>query len=531
MRRRITQTDTERGAALILAFLAILVLVVVMGEVTVKSSVERSTAFYSLREVEYEYAARGGLEVAKSLLIKDLKDEQSQSEGGAGAEGPSADPGATSMEAGEQEEAPADSMQDEWANDEQTGQQFGDGIELKIRVIDEDRKFNILSLAAEEEEFRDAAHDQFVRLLDTFREDSRNDLSEGDAADLAERFEEWMTGERDREFPVPRQTTSEEDEGDEGGAVFGKSRFQQEEEYVVNFPLSLDELVYVEGMTESILRGYMEDGRYVPGLEDVCTVYSNLRFDEDALEEDEEGDGSEFDKPQDSGFGGDEGEDEPESGEDDPDMTGEDDKVATETFQGRLNINTTPLPVLRSIMDSQRMPYSVLEKIDEFRHEMFDEDYLAQSLGLDEEDDGSKFGSDRNDRGSGGDEGDESPWGDEEEDFIFRNPMEIFARVEEYYGTDFGLEEELKQEFANRLAVKSNVFTILIELRSNKSGTSVSFDDGEAGPPDRLYRAVVWRRTGGDSGFQCVTLVPLHPWAGVVPPGSQDYKDEYPFGF
>ncbi|MFH0946648.1 MAG: hypothetical protein V2A76_15750 [Planctomycetota bacterium] len=526
----------ERGAALLLAFLAIMVLVVVVGQIAVTSATEQSIAYYSLRDLEYEYAARGGLEIAKAMLIKDLKDEQAQSES-AETSGGEEGGGLGSIAAGqEQNESPTDSKQDDWADPEKSGEEFGDGISMKIGIIDEDSKFNLLTLAARDAEFQDGAHDRFVRLLDTFREDSKHDLTNGEATDLADRFTDWLTGKRDGDFPVPSLSSSlKEDE--KSGAVFGKDRFAKAEEEVILYPLGLDELVCVDGMSDRLLHGFIEDGRYVPGLEDVTTIFSNVLFDEEAMAEEEE-DGSVFGRPSDSKSPieqPDEDEEaadaEAKAGADDSDLTGTAPDQATETAQGRLNINTTPMRVLRCLADSHDIPYSVLEKIDEFRREMFTEEYQQKHMG---KEDAGEFTDAASAFGKGGEkEGEsDSPWADEEEDCIFKNPGEVFDRVEEHYGMDFGLTDEIKQEFIDHLAVKSNVFTVILELRSTKNQNGSMFETSEhQAPPDRLYRAVVWRRKASDGKFQCITLVPLHPWAGAVPPDTEEYREEYPFGF
>jgi hypothetical protein len=184
---------------------------------------------------------------------------------------------------------------------------------------------------------------------------------------------------------------------------------------------------------------------------------------------------------------------------------------------------------LRCLADTQEVPYSVLEKIDEFRREMFTEEYREKHEGDEDEeeftDPDSAFG------GRGGENG-ESAWADEEEDYIFKNPEEVFDRVEKHYGMDFGLSDEIKKSFTDWLSVKSNVFTVILELRSQKGQDGLAFETGEQqAPPDRLYRAVVWRRMGSDGKLQCITLVPLHAWSGVVPPDTEQYREDYPFGF
>ncbi len=539
----------EQGAALLLTFLVLMILVVVIGQLSVSSSVDRSIALHSTKDVEFEYAARGGLEIAKSLLIKDLKDEEEQSQSGqgggsglGGGDGGGDDTGGTGDTGGSgdtgggdpfgsggegEESQAADSMDDEWADDQKSREQFGDNIDVRIRIVDEDRKFNLLGLVAEDAKFRATAKDRFTRLIDMFREDSKHDLSAGDGKELADSFEKWFQGQRDKDFPVPRQST---EKTEDSKLAWSEERFKEKQDFEVVYPLGLDELVYVDGMTEFILKGFIEGDRYVPGLEDVVTVFSNLRFDEEALEEDEEEE--KFENPFDQK--------EEEENEEDDRGAGEapgaqaDSEQATETNQGRVNINTAPLCVLRCLLESHDLPLSVLEKVDEFRRELFEEQYEKEKdpFGSSTED-GDKWSfDDKDDEDDDGREDDDEADRDKE-DYIFQSPEAALGEVADYYNTSFNLTEAVEKEFAESIAVKSNVFTILLELRYQKGGGEGGSFYGEEyeSPPDRVYRAVVWRRKGGEDEYQCITLVPLHPWTGVLPPSSEDYTQKFPLGF
>ncbi len=525
----------ERGAAMLLTFLAIVILVVVVGQLSVSSSVDRSIAVNALNEIQYDYAAAAALHVAQAMLIKDSKDEDAQSgedpEGEGGDGSPAGDGGTPSSptgsdpfgsEGGGEGEAPADSLNDEWADDQKTQEEFGD-VRVRIRIIDEDRKLNLLCLVAEDEEFREQGREQLIRLLDVFREDSRHDLSPGDAADLVDGFEKWLRAERDDDFPLPAQST---DVTEESKLAWSESKFKNEPDVVIAYPLGLDELVMVEGMTEFLLRGFNEDGRYVPGLEDVVTIFSNVRIDADALgegEAEEEDDGS---SPAPIPTSNDEEDDEDEDEEEqDVPVDEEDETRATETNQGRVNINTAPLAVLRALIEPEDLPFSVIEKVDEFRREIFSEDYQA---GLGKNDNGLQYDNEDEEK-------DEEKTGlqQEDEDFIFRDPQEVIDRVEQYYRAEFNVQDEVKADLARSIAVKSNVFTVIVEVRNSKSNQVYSVLDESTSktPPDRLYRSVVWRRKAEDGKYQCITLIPMHTWRGVVPPDDEEYRKSYPFGF
>lgn len=558
----------ERGAALLLAFLVTMILVVVVVQLAVSSIVDRSIAINSLREAEFEMSARAGCEMAKALLVKDLKDEEAQSpEGEGGGEAGGAgdttsmtgmggvDPSAAGGETANSAQNPTDSISDEWADPTASQEQFGDGIEVRLRIQDEDRKFNLLSLIADDQEFREESREILIRLLDAFREDTKNDLSKGEAGDVADGIAEWFRGQRDNEFPLPRQAS---DKKDDSGRIWSEDIFKDDGSTAKTvYPLSLDELLEVKGMSENLLHGYMDLDRYVPGLEDVATVWTNLAFDEEAVDtgEEEEGFKNPFDQDADGagaggsaaggkasggndkggggdakaggetpqGAGGGEGEEAGAEGED---------PLPAETDQGRININTAPLPVLRALVSSDDLPFSVLEKIDEFRRKALDED---EKLGLSTsaltgggQQNKKKGGGSSDQEGEGEEESPEDADG-EDEDFTYHTAEEVIQRTEDYFNQKFELDDKVVTAFSNRIGVKSNVFTIMLELRSNKN--VVRTDSREVPPPERLYRAIVWRRKGSDGKFQCVNLVPLHPWTGVLPPVTEETYEERPFGF
>lgn len=601
----------ERGAALLLTFLAILVLTVVIAQLNVSSRVEHDLAMNSLNEVQFDYAGRAGLEAAKALLIGDERDEQMDSQAGAdgagGAGGAGGGGGQTTMNGpggnsgsfgnmggdsnaeggGGDDQAPNDSIKDKWAGEGETREQFGD-VEVRLRVVDEDRKFNLLTLVARDEDYRELSTQRFIRLVDTFREGTRSDVQAGDASDLAKRLVDWFEGKREDKFPNPPLHLQEKEGDKNDSMVFSKARFQDEKVPPIVFPLGLDELLEIEGVTDQLLHGYMEDGRYVPGLEDVVTVYSNLVFDQESYQPMQEADAAKrgeekgsndagFQSPfqkgdQDSesssgksgsksggkgkggksagagaGGGGDSG-GEKSSGDGGEGAADENQNLddsgqlmATETNQGRINVNTAPLCVLRCLVEEKDLPYAVLEKLDEFRRCAVDDSLLTKN--------GFKFGSKKKSSdsdkdkkgksGSGGSGGSSGSSGlgalgadeeDEEQDFSFHSTGDVIDKVQDYYDTQFDVGDAAKQEFGDALAVKSHVFTIYVQMRAKQSNRSSSLGS-DRGPPDRVFQAVVWRRSQGEGQNQVLTLVPLHNWIGTSPPDDEDYRRKLPFGF
>lgn len=571
---------SERGAILLLMMLVIVVLMVVVVQMQLTSMADGSIAQNQLREFRFEFAAKGAYENARALLITDLRDEQLDAQAGAGGEGGEGGEegegdsgggnfggaGGAGGAGGEEQDPPNDTMKDNWAEPGQANQQMGD-VDVRTLIVDEDRKFNLLSIVARDEAFREVSRDRAIRLLDTFREGTEFDVSYGDASEIVDALTDWFKGKRDSGFPSPPPQIVKED----GASRFEdtEERFADDAEEPIHYPLSFDELMMIDDVDESLLYGQFDDGKFVPGLCDVATIYSNLAFDAQAhqvakgpVEEDAAGGnvaqpnsggssgsggsggsgGGNFQNPFGSGAGGggggndESGGDSSKGNEEEPegpptDQAGQ--MIATETNQGRININTTPLAVMRVMVAEDEIPYSVLEKIDEFRRTALDEELLEQArrrgYGSDGEGDSGDDEKDKESTGFGN-EDEEDPEA-LKDDFTFHKPDEVFEKVQDFFDTNFELPEEARLSFQNSIDVKSHVFTIYVQLRDRKnaSGGSPFGTTGEA-PPDAIYRAVVWRRQEGE-GFMIVPILPLHPWTGSLPPETEDYRKEFPFGF
>jgi hypothetical protein len=252
------------------------------------------------------------------------------------------------------------------------------------------------------------------------------------------------------------------------------------------------------------------------------TIYSNLVMDPLIGDEEDEDDNSdpftdeeedEYDSTPGEGEGGEDGESEPE---------------AVETNNGQVNVNTAPLPVLKALMEERDLSYSVIDEVGEYRNlalEAYERSLEEDDWSLDDSDESDEEGEEgEGEQGEGNDEYDD----EEEEDFIFRDPLEVFDRVEEYNNTDFNLDKDVEAEFTSLLSVTSNVFTIYIKVLLPESQAF------------KTYRAVVWRRSGstGESetemtgssevGGQIVVLVPLEEYNHPLPyrEGEEEEMDE-----
>ncbi len=518
----------KSGAILILVMLVVLILAAVMVQIWISTDVDLQTALYRQSEFPLRQAAYGTFMQCCSALVQDLQGEGEGSTGegdpeGGGDDGSGGDPGLGGMGGGDlgaEGGAANDSMVDNWARPGGISMAFSSEVEVKVLIRDEDGKFNILSILSEDEEFADESFERLIRVIDLFREGTRGDISRGSAHEIADSMKAWMKGGRDtHSFPLPVVKT-------------GKSDKDKEEldKDPIDFPLTIEELVLCDEITENLFFGYIEDGERIPGLLEYITIYSNLVMDSPKVDEEE---GEEEDPY--ANEGGDElGELPPgEEGDDGGGDPGEESEPV-ETNNGLININTAPLSVLKALLEPEDIPYSILDHLGEFRSKAIEA--YEETLNDYGQSDNTFGGGLGNDGGTGegdeGDDGDTSGFDDEEEeeDFIFKDPGEIFDRMEEYFQTTYDIEEDAKTEFSSLITVTSKVFTIYIMVQD------------PAGTNSRLYRAVVWRRdgtgsegenSGSDSfdsggGGQIITLVPLEQYRHPMPyrPGEEERLDE-----
>ncbi len=452
--------ESERGVILILSMLVVLVLACVIVSLFFTTSVNREITKHQRVHYPMVMAARGALYQTKAVLIQDLEN-QSMDEESAGEEGGGLEPGGGEPGGGEGGEGGAmedstsgtDSFVDEWARPGAIAVTTSNELDVMVLVRDEDAKFNILSIVAKDEEDAEISRERLARLIDSFRENTKFDVSLATSERIVDSIVRWIEGDRDTDrFPKPLTKTGAEDEDP-----------KQSDEDLIHYPLTIDELRMCEGLTAEILYGFRDDGERIPGLIEYITCCSNLIFD--SIPEDEE------DENWDPGFGGGEEENEDPPGEEEEEGDEEEEEVpeSVETNSGKININTAPFAVLRSLVDENDIPNSVLEKIIEFRgkaleawEEMEKRDGEFGSI-LEEEDD---------------------------EDFIFTDATEVFDRVEEYFDTSFNLDKDVEAEFTSLLETKSNIFTIYISVRKPDSKIQKNF------------RAVVWRWSGTTSGSE-----------------------------
>jgi hypothetical protein len=503
----------ERGVSLVLAMLVLFVIAVVVTGVRYSASVELDRSRALLYETRMRWLADAARMHAQSVLLTDVEQAPEGAEGDesstatASADGlfdtgsSGDDTGATSDEEDSAASiadttARTDSRLDEWMNHAALAPALGQDFQVLVEVVDEDGKVNLLGLWSPDEDQREPHREIVRRLLDKAFEGTSHDFSYSDATDILDRLDDWVDGQRGTFDPIPqpklKPTIAQETEDDEEGLdteiidMDGK-----------HYPLTLGELVMLDGIDPTHMRGFVEDNEFHPGLDDYLTIFSNLEvkpppvadelFDDSPFTQ-----GSMFDQSLE-----DTGSDVTEGSED-----GEptDELMAEPTNDGLVNVNTAPWAVLRAVAPED-VPNSFIDKIVEFRLRI---DEVQEEAGLSTS---SLLGA-FNDDQEGGDESDEgaeedSNFGDEEEQdatkYVFETPDEVIGKVEEEFEIELNLDPGIVSEFITRLAVTSQVFTVKILTVDPETGRRAS------------WRTTVWRMMSADRP-RIVTLLPLEAY-------------------
>ena len=552
----------ERGVSILLAMLVLFVLVVVIFQVKFDATVELDQARATVENARMARVADAAFQQARSALLMDIE-QASGDQGGSGSDstgdgggggspfdmGSAGSPdegsgdshgddsggsgGDSSDESGDGSGkgtgadvsdviARTDSKLDDWQDSVALQPPLGNDFTLWVEVVDEDSKLNLLGLWTPDATERANQHEIVRNLLDKAFEGTSLDLSWTDATEILDSLDKWVSGDRGSFDPVPKpklKKSNAEDKAEEDGTLTPSTIDDTE----MNYPLTLAELLDIEGLQPEHLHGFVEDDVFHPGLEEYLTVWSQLELKPKPPEADPFSGspftkGSLFDKPSagsdTSGSGGSTpgtGDGSSGDGSGTDDGSGGDDSGADfkPTNDGLVNVNTAPLAVLRALAPDD-IPTSFLERIVEFRDRI---DELRKSGKLDNV--GSLFnntasggtsgssGSDSGDSGSdsGGKTG--SLFGDEDDDdptkYVFEKPEDVIPKVSEEFGITLNTDPDVQTQFAARLSVNSQVFTIKVLVLDQQTGRRTS------------YRGVVWRMEGGEKPV-VLTLLPLEPY-------------------
>jgi hypothetical protein len=450
----------EQGVVLILALFVILILLVIVPQFRFSASVERELAFNEVGELQMESLARAAMLRAQAALLVDLSDDQAEGESGedgAGGDMPGGNGGAGTGDGsgggggGGGGAAPGthcDSLDEVWANGEFTLQMGEEaGFKTKILITDEDAKLNLLLLFAEDEDYRREWRERFERLLDLFRDGEPDDLSVNEAGDLVQRIEKWMQGDRaNDELAI---------------APLASGDWRKELDRPVHAPLTLGELCLAGGIKPTLFHGFAtgedDQKKWVPGLSQMLTVWSNLEFVE-AQQADED-----ITPP-------------------DPSQTERARPEAQGVNNGRINVNTAPIAVLKSLFPDNEIPYSAWDEYEEFRRESLEDLKREREELANLTDDEKRRREDDKEAGAA-----QYPL----------TTIDELRKVDGFSPDSSSITPEKWNKLASYITVESNVFSIVVVVSSHEQ-------------PRRYYvaRSLVWRREQGEES-RCIPVVPF----------------------
>lgn len=441
----------RRGAALLLSFLVLMVIVAVVYQLNRSTGIDQQVAHKDYILTRMDLAIESALlEVTEQLRADAELKEAGDEAGGDAPEGMPGDMGGDSgAEGGDDAGNPdaVDSQMDEWA---QIASTSFDDIHLRIYVEDEDRKYNILNMILDDEDLAQDAYERVVRILDLCREGTNADISGGDADEMARVMRDHML-ERDTSFlPRPASLLNDSEEFTNRG-----------------LPLTLREFVALEPFTEDHFKDYFDrDDNRVHSIGAYLTVYTSP-------------------------------------------ATGADQGEALDGAGWAVNVNTAPLAVLASLMDSRDMSVRTWDYVVEYRNQ-------EEERQPDEED--------------------TEPILDEFGEEVLQK--KIFDSLEELGEVpDWeGLEAEVRTEVETFLRVDSDVFSVYVTARFVTAAEENQRYEFQSRVEEEKYersgshlvrtvRAVFWRRSGDDG----VEIVPLVRWdvLDYSPLPVLDYPDDH----
>ena len=490
----------ERGAALMMAFFVLVILIVLLHQISFSTKtdarVQRNEQTLLNMETSIEAVL---LQVYEDLKADAESDGASGGAGGGGLGDLGADMAASGAEA--QGAAAGDSREDDWAHPQRTEL---NEIRLRILIQDENSKFNVLSILSEDELEAEQAFERLVSVIENSRKGTIAEIDSSRSREMALAIRNLMMRRKEARLPKAN-LLSDVDEDDEGG-----------------FLLSLRELVGLDRdlFPPDLFRDYRdEDGTVIHSLGTFLTVWSSMTT-LDRLGEAADAPGS---SPPPARAGGGGGNDGSEEGGDGPDQGQEEGSEggdqatppagvpdagggAPEEVGPEINLNTAPLAVLAALVDSRELPYGFWDAVLEYRNTEREDVEENEDPPLDE------FG----------------------EEIL---SLQTFSSVDDLSKVDGwdDIEPAVQGILRSYLGVRSGVFSIFVTARKP---TGIDYEDFGPGTKEalleeeeeghglvRTVRSVVWRRVRDDGD---VEIVPIVRWEVMdyVPIEVVDYPDE-----
>lgn len=456
-----------RGAALLLSFLVLLVIIAIVFQINIVTKTDARVARNDVTLTRMDLAIESALLEVYEMLAQD--GEAGAEGGGDGAEVGGGDmAGEAGPESGGAGGAAGggagavDSRMDDWGRAQQT---TINDLALRIVIQDEDSKYNVLNMLNPDEEEAQEAYDRVVRIIDRFREDTEDDIDGARADEMASAMRDHMLERDHSPSGLPRASLLTDDPDNAS----------------LGFPMSLSEFAVAEPFEERHFRDYFDsDGARVHSLSSFLTVWSAPAVG-----------------------GG--------SGELEGDGEGEEDGGTGASSGYAVNLNTAPLAVLASLMDDRDVPTRFWDGVLEYRN--------AEEEPEDEEDEElepllDEFGEEiiRTNVFDGIDELEEVyDWGVMEPDA--KAEVEKLLTVQSNVFSIYITARVSTEEEMNRKAVFEDRRE---QEEYERSGAHLT----------RTVRSVVWRRAGGDSG---AAVVPLLRWEVLdyAPLEVLDYPEDY----
>lgn len=302
----------RRGAALLLAFLVMIVLIAIVYQIHTVTQTDARVSRNEITRAQMDEAIRSVLVQIYEDLAEDARAALA-AEGGDAASGPAETSpgggGGAGTEGPPRNPDTVDSQMDSWYAPQSTN--FGD-IQIRIFVRDENSKYNILNMLHPDPEQAELAYNRVVRIIDKARGGTEQDISAPEAQEIAEEMRRYMMERRSfSDLPRPRQLTANEEDDD------------------FELPASLAEFKMLESLREThFLDSFGEDDERIHGLDAFLTIYTSP-----AMGPEEGGAGAP------TGAGGD-----------------------------KVNVNTAPLAVLSALFD-QEIDYRLWDEVLAYRNE------------------------------------------------------------------------------------------------------------------------------------------------------------------
>jgi hypothetical protein len=478
---------SRRGAALILSFMVLLVLILILAQIKYSTDTTGRVG----RNEETLVTMDSAIESALLQVFEDLKtDAESDSAGGAAGAGAGigGEAPAAGAEPSGDDSGPTDSKEDEWAHPQRTEL---NEIQLRILIQDEDSKFNLLSVLTADEEEADKAVDRLSRVIEWSRKGTKAEIDGGTARRMATTMVEYMKRRSNQVLPRPELLSDREEDED------------------VGLPLSLREFTALdpELFPPDLFRDFVDENeQVVHSLGTFLTVWSSVATLEDANQQAQqgadgtaEGDPSENDQNQDSTPDPtvDPTQDPTVDPTQSPEGGGEEDGggdaqggAGADAPPGwAVNLNTAPGAVLHALMDERDLPYRFWDDVILYRNEKDEEVEENEDPPLDE-------------------------YGREILVHQYFHSTGDLSQIDDWES----LEPIVQGELQALLKTQSQVFSIYVTARKPTGEEQIdSFsrrEDIEREEENwqglvRTVRCVVWRRTVGEGE---VEIVPISRW-------------------